>query len=64
MEKEEFEMWRKIEVDYLFMQMFFYKRKVDEDMSVEQISQLRKDGILTKELLTKIFMDRINEEFE
>lgn len=64
MTKQEARKWLEDTVSDSFMDMFYYDRKEDEEMSVENIKTLTENGIIDKEMMIDVFTKQINEEFE
>ena len=57
------EEWLKNTVSDLFMNFLYYDRKADEEMNVEKVRKLMDDGIISKELMIKVFTKQINGEY-
>ena len=63
MTKEEARKWLEDTVSDVFMDMLYYDRKEDEEMSVEHIKTLTDNGIISKEMMIDVFTKQINKEF-
>lgn len=63
MNEEEFEEWLTREVADSFMDIFYYKRKECEEMPLERIQDFEKNGMLTEEMLKRVFNKQIEKEF-
>ncbi len=63
MNSEEAKEWLEANVGDAFMKLFFYDRKGDEDMNVEQLRVLMDEGILSKETMIEVFTAQIEKEY-
>jgi len=64
MKKEEAEQWLTDTVSDMFMNLCYYDRKEDEEMSVEMLRTLMNNGIISKEFMVKVFTEQIETEYE
>lgn len=63
MDKKELEKWLKATVNNLFMDFLYYNRKNDPIMNVEKVRKLMDDNVLSKEMMTKVFIEQIEKEY-
>lgn len=55
--------WLENTVSDLFSDFLFYDRKTDNKMDSQRLSELMKDGFLSKENMIKVFMKQINKAY-
>lgn len=59
--EEEFEQWLKDTISDSFMDLFYYDRKECETMDRERLKE--HEHFLTKERLSRLFLEQIEKEF-
>ena len=64
MTKEEAKKWLEDTVSDMFIDLCYYDRKGDAEMSVEHFKTLTDNGIIDKEMFIEVFTNQINKEFE
>lgn len=62
--KEQTKKWLEDTVSDAFMDMFYYNRKGDEEMSLDNLKELLEIGVLDKEMMIEVFTKQIEKEFE
>ena len=63
MTKEEAKQWLIDTVNDMFMDMCYYDRKEDDEMSPEHLNSLMKNGIISKEDMIEVFTNQIEKEY-
>jgi len=63
MNKEQAKKWLEDTVSDIFMDLCFYTRKEDEDMSVKQLRDLMDNDIISKKTMIEVFTKQIDKEY-
>jgi len=63
MTTEKAEKWLKATVHDIFMDMCYYDRKNDEDMGHQKLRDLMDEGIISKEMMIRVFTEQIDKEY-